>query len=203
MGAEGSVPIAGVVLAAGASTRMGANKLLLEIRGETLLHRAVRAAIEAGLEPVLVVLGHEAERARAALGTLPCRPVLNPDPHRGLGSSVATGIAALPPEVSGVVVLLADMPGVTAAMLAALSTRHRATRAPLVLSDYDGVVAPPVLYDRRLFPELAALDGEGAGRAVIERHRAEAIAERWPAAALQDVDVPSDLARLPAEVDRS
>jgi molybdenum cofactor cytidylyltransferase len=202
MGAEGSGPIAAIVLAAGASTRMGANKLLLELGGERLLHRAVRTALEAGLSPVLVILGHEAERARASLGALPCRSVLNPAPARGLGSSVATGVAAVPDDAAAAVVILADMPGVTAAMLKALAARHRATGALLVVSEYGGIVAPPVLYDRRLFPELAALDGETAGRAVIERHRADAAVERWPAAALQDVDAPADLARARGEVER-
>jgi molybdenum cofactor cytidylyltransferase len=202
MGAEGSGPIAAIVLAAGASTRMGANKLLLELGGERLLHRAVRTALEAGLSPVLVILGHEAERARASLGALPCRSVLNPAPARGLGSSVATGVAAVPDDAAAAVVILADMPGVTAAMLKALAARHRATGALLVVSEYGGIVAPPVLYDRRLFPELAALDGETAGRAVIERYQAEAAVERWPAAALLDVDAPADLARARGEVER-
>jgi molybdenum cofactor cytidylyltransferase len=108
----------------------------------------------------------------------------------------------VPDDAAAAVVILADMPGVTAAMLKALAARHRATGALLVVSEYGGIVAPPVLYDRRLFPELAALDGETAGRAVIERYQAEAAVERWPAAALLDVDAPADLARARGEVER-
>jgi molybdenum cofactor cytidylyltransferase len=175
---------------------MGANKLLVEVLGETLLRRAARALVAAGLDPVIAVLGHEAERARAELADLPCRTVLNPDHARGLGTSVRTGIAALPPTAVAAVVALADMPAVTPEMIAALVERHRLGDAPLVVSEYDGVVAPPVLYRRSLFQELAALEGESAGRAVIERHRAEAVAVAWPASALRDVDVPADLQRL-------
>ena len=76
---ERTGPIAGVVLAAGSSARMGTNKLLLELGGELVIRRAVRRTLEAGLDPALVVLGHDADKIRGALAGLPCRPVLNPD----------------------------------------------------------------------------------------------------------------------------
>ena len=77
--ARSSNAAAGVVLAAGSSTRMGENKLLLPLGGETVVRRAVRTAVEAALDPIIVVLGHEPERVRAALAGLPCRTVVNPD----------------------------------------------------------------------------------------------------------------------------
>src|SRR5512142_3281529 len=86
-------PTAAVVLAAGSSTRMGENKLLLALGGETVVHRAVRAAALAPLDPIIVVLGHEPERVRAALAGLPCRTVVNPDHLSGKGTSLQFGIA--------------------------------------------------------------------------------------------------------------
>src|SRR5919106_2111206 len=94
---ERSGPIAGIVLAAGDSSRMGTNKLLLRFGEETVLRRSVRCAIAAGLDPVLVVLGHEAERVRSELDGLFCRALINLEWARGMNASLRAGIAAVPP----------------------------------------------------------------------------------------------------------
>jgi molybdenum cofactor cytidylyltransferase len=94
------------------------------------------------------------------------------------------------------------MPFVTAEMLATLAERYRAGAAPLVVSDYESVSAPPTLYDRSLFPELLTATGEGPGREVIRRHRSEAEVVRWPASALLDLDVPEDYERMRAQIAR-
>ncbi len=89
--------IAGILLAAGSATRMGQNKLLLELGGEPLVRRAARTALEAGLAPLLVVVGHEAERVREALAGLPCRFVENPAGGRRAGHLASSaGVAAVP-----------------------------------------------------------------------------------------------------------
>ena len=200
MPAERSGAVAGVVLAAGSSTRMGRNKLFFELDGETLLRRVVRRAIDAGLDPVLVVVGHEAARARAELAELACTPVDNPDHTLGVNRSLRTGISHVPPSARAVVVMLADMPFVTDSMVSTLVARYRESTAPLVISAYGDVNAPPMLYDRALFPELRQLSGQGCGRQVVRRHRHEAVAVSWPEAALQDVDVPEDYERIKAEL---
>jgi molybdenum cofactor cytidylyltransferase len=192
--------VAGVVLAAGSSSRMGTNKLFLSLAGETVLQRAVRTATAAGLEPVVVVLGHESERARAALAGLRCLPVENPDFAQGINTSLRTGIAALPASAAAALVLLADMPFVTAEMLAAVVSRYREGSARLVVSNYAGVDAPPILYDRSLFPELRALKGDGCGKQVVKRHRSEAVQLAWPAGALTDLDLPADVERVRAQL---
>jgi molybdenum cofactor cytidylyltransferase len=193
--------VAAIVLAAGASTRMGRNKLLFPLQGETVLRRAARRAAAAGFDPAVVVLGYEAGRARRELAGLECLVVENPEYERGINRSLRTGIAALPADVAAVVVLLADMPFVTAGMLARLIERWRDGGAPLVISDYGGVNAPPMLYDRSLFPELQAMEGEGCGKQVVRRHRSEAIVVSWPAAALTDLDVPDDYERVLARLE--
>jgi molybdenum cofactor cytidylyltransferase len=196
---ERSGAVAGVVLAAGSSTRMGRNKLFFELDGETLLRRVVRRAIAAGLDPVIVVVGHEAEHARAEIAALPCKPVDNPDHALGINRSLRTGISHVPERARAAVVMLADMPFVTSRMVAGLVARYRESTAPLVISAYGDVNAPPMLYDRALFPELRQMAGEGCGRQVVRRHRDEAIAVSWPEAALQDIDVPEDYDRIRAE----
>ena len=200
MQSERSDAVAGVVLAAGSSTRMGRNKLFFELDGETLLRRVVRRAIDAGLDPAIVVVGHEAERARTELEGLSCTPVDNPDHAKGINRSLRTGISHVPEHARAAVVMLADMPFVTSDMVAALVARYRESTAPLVISAYGDVNAPPMLYDRALFPELHQMAGEGCGRQVVRRHRHEAVAVSWPTAALQDIDVPEDYERIKAEL---
>jgi molybdenum cofactor cytidylyltransferase len=193
MASERSGPVAGVVLAAGASTRMGENKLLLQLDGETLLRRVVRRTLAAGLDPVIVVLGHEAQRAEPELSGLASRAILNPDHARGQHTSFRTGIAAVPEEAPAAVILLADMPYVTEKMISALVSRYRETTAPLVISEYGGVHAPPTLYDRSLFSEIREMTGDGCGRQVVRRHRGAAEAVAWPADRLADLDSPEDV----------
>ncbi len=175
---------------------MGESKLFLEVGGESLLRRATQAALSAGLDPVVVVVGPESERARNELSGLGCVVAVNPQPERGQGSSLATGLAALPADVGAVVVVLPDMPRVTPAMIGALASRWRETGAALVVSDYQGTVAPPVLFAGALLGDLSAAKGEHPGKAVIARHRPGAEVVRWPAEALADVDTPGDVAAL-------
>lgn len=191
-------PVAGVLLAAGTSSRMGRNKMLFELNGESVLRGAARRALAAGLSPLLVVLGHEAEKSRPELDGLPCHIVINPQYEQGINSSLKAGISAVPAEARAAVVMLADMPFVTPEMISGLIDRYRSSEAPLVISDYEGVNAPPMLYDRGLFEELLAMTGEGCGRQVVKRHRGEAEVLAWPPSALADIDVPADYERMKA-----
>lgn len=196
MPVERGGPIAGILLAAGTSSRMGGNKLLFKLNGESVLRGAVRRALAGGLSPLLVVLGHESDKAWREIEDLPCQWALNPFYEQGITSSLKGGVMAVPPEARAAMVLLADMPFVTPEMIAALIARYRSTEAPLVISDYEGVNAPPMLYDRSLFHELLAMTAEGCGRQVVKRHRGEAEVLSWPAAALADLDVPADYAKF-------
>ena len=218
--------VAAVVLAAGASVRMGRNKLLLELDGETVVRRAARTAHAAGLAPVVVVTGHESAAVEAALHGLRCRTVHNSEHAQGQHTSVGAGIAALadgtagsddrtaaldedpgtldaPPlddRCSAAIVILADMPFVTSGMLRTVAERHVATGAPIVASRYGGeTLAPPILYDRRLFTELTRMDRR-CGRQVVKRHRADAVELDWPLDRMRDLDRPSDYANARAEL---
>jgi molybdenum cofactor cytidylyltransferase len=197
MPVERTGSVAGVVLAAGTSTRMGRNKLFLEVEGKPLVRHVVERASKAGFDPLFVVLGHEADLVQRALDGLPYRPVTNPDYERGVNSSLRAGIqAASETPASAAVVMLADMPFVTTAMMATLIDTYRRSGAPLVISDYGGVNAPPMLYDRSLFGELALSEGQGCGKHVVKRHRDEAESATWPVEALTDVDEPEDYERM-------
>jgi molybdenum cofactor cytidylyltransferase len=194
--------VAAVVLAAGSSRRMGRNKLLLDLGGETLVRRAVRAAVEAGVDEVVVVLGHEEPRVRAELAGLACTPLVNADHAEGAGTSVRTGVRHASASADAIVIVLADMPFVTAEMIAALVARYRAARPPLVASRYGDVQAPPTLYDRALFEELLQIPGERGAKQVVRRHEREAMVVAWPEGALRDIDVPADYEGARAELAR-
>lgn len=184
------------MLSAGASRRFGRNKLLLSFEGESLVRRAARGAVEAALDPVVVVLGHDADRIAEELAGLPVRTVVNPDHALGMNTSLRAGIGALPADTRAAVVQLADMPRVTARMLARLVDEFAATGSPIVASDYGGVHAPPTLYARAIFPELGGSEGDGSGRSVVSRHESEVVRVPWPAEALADVDHVEDWDKL-------
>jgi len=188
--------VAGVILAAGASRRMGKNKMLLELDGESLIRRAAKRALGAGLSPLVVVVGHEADRLRAELKDLPVEFAVNPDYTGPTSGSLHQGLNALGPDVAAVVVMLGDMVRVTAETLAMLIAAARATEAPLVVSRYGDVTAPPLLFRRALFGELLAWTGEGCGKAVVQGHQHEAMYVDRPEALLVDVDTPEDFAEV-------
>ncbi|MCC7052001.1 MAG: nucleotidyltransferase family protein [Gemmatimonadaceae bacterium] len=190
---------AAIVLAAGASRRMGATKQLLDVAGEPMVRRAVRTATSAGLSPVVVVVGHDEARVRVALDGMPCHVVVNAEFTGPTSTSLHAGIAALEPGVEAFVVLLADMVRVTPAMVRALVPAPDAGSAPLAVSRYGDVLAPPLLFRRSLWPELLAWHGEGCGKSVVRAHRHEAVMHDWPEAALRDVDTPDDYAALLAD----
>lgn len=185
--------VAAVVLAAGSSTRMGRNKLILSVDGQPMIRGIVEAANRAALDPVLVVLGHESERVEAALQGLAVRFATNASHEAGMTSSLRTGIGALLSSVGAAIMILGDMPFVDAEMLQKIAETHRSTGSPLVLSDYAGVQAPPTLFSQELFPELLDLDDESVPRRVVTRHLSRATVLYWPANRLRDVDSPEDL----------
>jgi molybdenum cofactor cytidylyltransferase len=186
------------VLAAGRSSRMGNNKLLVELAGKPLVRHAVEAVLASPARPVVVVTGNEAERVRAALAGCDVTFVHNPAFASGMASSLRAGIAAVP-EAAGALVCLGDMPRVTAAHLGALRDAYRAA------NDEGAIVVPtcerkrgnPVLWGRRRFAEIATLDGDVGARALIDRYPDSV---RWLAiddpAILVDVDTPEALASL-------
>lgn len=194
--------VAGILLAAGAATRMGRNKLLIELAEEPLVRRAARRALAAGLDPLVVVLGHEAALVGAALAGLPVRAVENARHAEGMNTSLSAGVAALPPEAEAAVVLLADMPFVEPAQIAAVVARWRETGAPLVASRYGAAPAPPTLYARALFPRLTGGTGEGRGREVVRALGEAARFVDQPPSALADLDVAEDVARARARLEQ-
>jgi molybdenum cofactor cytidylyltransferase len=167
--------VAAVVLAAGGSRRLDSDlpkQVLPWQPGDTLVGRAVDIALEAvTIGQVVVVTGHRAQQVQAALAGRPMRTVFNPHWQAGQSSSVVAGLRALAPDSSAVVFILADQPGILPATVDQLVMRHRRTLAPIVAPVYrGGQRGNPVLFDRRSWPELLALQGDTGGRVLLNRH---------------------------------
>src|SRR5262245_20413296 len=195
--------IAAVVLAAGRSTRMGGpHKLLAEIGGKPLVRIAVDQALASHAKPVIVVTGHERERVEAALAGLPVKLVHNGDFAQGLGTSLRAGIAAVPAEADGAIVCLGDMPQVDAALIDRLIAAFDPEQGALaVVPTIEGNRGNPVLWSRRFFPDLMAIEGDIGARNLIARY-GEAVAEvPVGKGALIDIDTPEALRGVKAEIE--
>jgi molybdenum cofactor cytidylyltransferase len=145
---EAWVPVAGVVLAAGLSTRYGAAKQLLPWEDTTLAAHAARTALNAGLDPVIVVLGHEAEKVEQTLSGLPVQLVFNSQFAAGQSSSLRKGVEVLPSRTGAVMFLLADQPGITPELIRIIIQAHRQTFAPACVPVFEGQRGNPVLFDK-------------------------------------------------------
>ncbi len=161
---------AGVILAAGAGRRFGGGiKQLARHDGEPLVRRACRTALDAGLAPVLVVLGAHADVVGDALRDLDVIPIHNARWEDGMGTSLACAIRALDETVVDVAVLLADQPLITPAHVRALTAARLAAAADLAATDTGATLGVPAVFARALFPTLAALTGDRGARDLIAR----------------------------------
>lgn len=187
---------AAIVLAAGGSTRMGEAKQVLEVDGAPLVRRAAAAALDAGCAPVAVVLGGRAAQVVAALRGLGVVVVVNPDWQRGIGSSIAIGIACVERSDAGAaLVTLADQPLVGPATLRRLLAARHHARQPIAASRYAGTIGVPASFARAFFPLLRDLDGAQGCKPLLRAHASEVVLVDCPEAEL-DVDTPEDYARL-------
>jgi molybdenum cofactor cytidylyltransferase len=203
---ESSLAIAAIVLGAGRSSRMGGpNKLLAEINGKPLIRMVTEQALASRARPVLVVTGHQRERVEAALAGLPVQLVHNPHFADGLGTSLKAGIAALQPNIDGVIVCLGDMPQVDAALIDRLIGAVDPDKGALIaVPVIEGKRGNPVVWSRRFFHDLMTVEGDIGARYLIGRY-AEAVAE-VPVdgtAALTDVDTPEAFAAVKAELEKA
>jgi molybdenum cofactor cytidylyltransferase len=182
---------------------MGRPKQLLDWGGRPLVRIAAEQAFAAGLDRVLAVVGAAAADVAAALEGLPLAIVPCPDYAAGQSASLRAGVAALGAEVAAAVVLLADQPFVTAAIIARLVDAWRASGAPIVAPVYRGVRGNPVLFGRAVFQELLGVTGDIGARAVVAADRARVqLVPFDDDRPLLDIDTPEEYARLRQHLSR-
>ncbi|MGL4240066.1 MAG: NTP transferase domain-containing protein, partial [Beijerinckiaceae bacterium] len=190
--------VAAIVLAAGKGTRMGGAKMTARYAGKPLVRHAHDAAAEAGLAPILTVVGHDAARVSEALTGVDTQLVENPDYAEGMSTSLKAGIAALPDAAAGAVVLLGDMPLVTRGIVDRLVSAFAANPgAKAVVPMAGGQRGNPILIGRALFPAVMKLEGDVGARKLLDAAAGSVVEVPIDdGAVLTDVDTPEALAAL-------
>lgn len=195
-------PVAGVILAAGSSTRLGRPKQLLDLGGQPLLRRTLDNALASSLDRVLLVLGCRADEIATALGDHAAGIVLNPRYEDGQATSVVAGIAALPGDVAAAMLLLGDQPGVSPDVIDAVLAAWRADPSAIAAPGYGGTIGNPILFRRDLFPDLLRLTGDQGARAIVRARSSEVLSVPVaPHSPPPDVDTEEDYAALLASWD--
>jgi molybdenum cofactor cytidylyltransferase len=188
-GRDTSRLIAGILLAAGQSTRFGRQKLLESWRGEPLVRKTARCFLEAGLRPLVAVVSLD-PRLVDALAGLPLTTVENAHPEMGISRSIALGLKALPEATDAALIGVADQPYLTAEAIDELIGAFSPGR--IVVPRWGDHRGNPPVFDRRFFAELLALDGDHGGQRVVAAH-ADAVTEvSFPARLGDDIDRPED-----------
>ena len=195
-------PIAGIILAAGESTRFGKPKQLLDWKGQPFVRAVVQTAIRAGLEPVIVVTGANADQIEAAISDMGAKIVQNDDWRSGQGSSIKEGIHFLTATshltgkgCGGAVFLLSDQPQINTVIIHALREKHAEGLNPIVAPMVMDRRGNPVLFDRVTFHDLTTIEGDTGGRAIFHKYRVEYLP--WhDDSLLLDVDTPEQYQRL-------
>jgi molybdenum cofactor cytidylyltransferase len=210
--------VGAVILAAGGSSRLGQPKQLLIFRGETLVLRAVRAAAEAGCEPIVVVVGENSEAIKLALDIResrissfsglervprpppPPRPAIieNREWRRGVGTSIRRGLEQLPNFVEAVVLLACDQPYLDASIVSQLIAARIETGKPIVASSYADTLGVPALFDRSCFDDLLALPDDSGAKSLMAARPNDIAVIPFEKGAI-DIDTPADFQRLIAE----
>jgi molybdenum cofactor cytidylyltransferase len=183
-----------VILAAGASTRMGQPKQLLELNGEPLIVRAISAALASNAWPVVVVLGANAEKIRPAIARLPVLAADNPAWSEGMAASIRTGVTTLQQfsrSLDAALFALCDQPAFSAATIARLVSAQAETRRSIVAAHYAGRNGAPALFMREHFHDLSALTGEEGARALLNGDPSRVAGVELPELVV-DLDTPAD-----------
>lgn len=191
--------VTAILLAAGLSSRMGAPKPLLRIRGKPVLARVLDALRASDLREVVVVLGAEADRVRRDVPLEGTRVVLNPDYARGMSTSIRAGLRAASPEAEAYLIVLGDQPLVSPSTVHALVARQETTGARILVPTYAGVRGNPVLLDRSLSAEIESIRGDVGCRGIVASHEGEVV--EVPVddpGILVDADTPEDVRRIEA-----
>jgi len=189
------------VLAAGSSSRMGSPKQLLDVGGRPLLERVVAAACASRLDDVIVVLGANAERIGAAIDMGRARTVINPRHAEGMSTSLQAGVRAIGPDAGRVVVILGDQPDVDAGLINTLLDAQESSHLAAAALDFDGLLHPPVVLARELWPGLDDLRGDVGCRQLLrdDPGRVARVSASRPSRHPVDIDTPDDAARYAAD----
>jgi len=183
-----------VILAAGASTRLGKPKQLLQYHGKTLLDHSVNEAINAKADAVVVILGKNADLLQNKIDNQKVNVVINKDWEEGMAASVRLGLATLlkiKPYIDAVIFMVCDQPHISSLVLNELITRQQKTTKQIVTCNYGGSIGPPALFHKKYFRELAKVKGDIGARNIIQQNMNDVATILFPEGKI-DIDTQED-----------
>lgn len=187
-----------IILAAGASVRLGKPKQLLKFQGQTLIRRAAQTALATKSQKVAVVLGANFHWIKKEIEDLPVEIVINENWQSGMSSSVKTGLGKLleiEPNLSAVVIQLCDQPLINSAVLNQIIKKYQRTKTKIVAAEYAGTVGVPALFADTVFSELLNLTAQNGAKKIIEKHLSAVEKVYIPEAEI-DIDTQPDYEKL-------
>ncbi|MCX5981101.1 MAG: nucleotidyltransferase family protein [Nostocales cyanobacterium LacPavin_0920_SED1_MAG_38_18] len=190
--------IAIIILAAGASTRMGRPKQLLLYQGISLLRHTIENAVASVCKPIVVVLGSNAENIRSQISESDIKIVENPDWHLGMSSSIRRGISSIITDyqnIDAVVITVCDQPFISADIINNLVSKYYNTKKPIIACEYANTLGVPVLFNQSFFSELANLSEDIGAKKLIRNHHNEVFSIPFPLGAI-DIDTPNDYQQI-------
>ena len=183
-----------VIMAGGASTRLGKPKQLLQYRGKTLLDHAVNEAINAKADAVVLILGKNADMFQKKIDKEKVRVVINKDWEEGMASSVRLGLNTLlksKPYMDAVIFMVCDQPHISSSVLNELIITQQKTTKQIVTCNYGGSIGPPALFHKKYFKELAKLNGDVGARKIIQQNMHDVATIQFPEGKI-DIDTKED-----------
>jgi molybdenum cofactor cytidylyltransferase len=187
-----------ILLAAGKSSRLGHPKQLLLYDGQTLLQHSLQVASASNANPIVVVLGAQADIIKKEIDQAEAHIVVNADWQEGMASSIRSGVKHLVqifPSVEGAILMVCDQPYVTSSLLNDLIATHQNTGKPIVTCGYANTFGPPTLFHKSLFPELLQLKADVGARGILRQHTDQAEVILFPEGSL-DIDTEADYQKL-------
>jgi len=187
-----------VILAAGASTRLGKPKQLLQYHGKTLLNHAVNEAINAKADAVVVILGKNADLFKNEIDNEKVRVAINKNWEEGMASSVRLGLDTLlkiKPYMDAVIFMVCDQPYISSLILNELITAQQKTTKQIVTCNYGETIGPPALFHKKYFRELAKLKGDVGARNIIQQNMNDVTTILFPEGKI-DIDTEEDYEAL-------
>ncbi len=187
--------IAAIVLAAGSSSRLGQPKQLLKVRGKSLVGIAVENCLNSGIDRAIVVLGFNNEAVVEVLRDYPVKTLVNQNWEKGMGHSLSFGLnhlTSLWPDIDGLLIQLCDQPFIPESHFVKLIHLFLKGEKSIIASLYKDTFGPPLICDKRYFPELEKLDGDKGAKSIFQKYKEELYLEPCPECAA-DIDKPEDL----------
>jgi molybdenum cofactor cytidylyltransferase len=184
--------IAGIILAAGASSRFGKPKILIPWQGVSLIAHISAIITKTGITPIFVILGNTVGQVTDELINLPVTVIINEKWESGQSTSLKAGISHIPAEIDAVIVFLADQPFISRELVYTMIAEYEASGRPIIAPSVNGKRTNPVLFDRVTFKDLLTIEGDQGGRAIFGKFPVNLIP--WTdEKLLYDIDTPSDL----------